>query len=158
MWETSKKVIENSESCFHLQPRIENRPWWSGSIYSFQGSISIRKKIYIYIFFTFLMKFIWLGLDTSLTWGKIRVLILNQVTQTDRGVSLTKEGHEEVAEVAQELQKYCVDEPVKSPLIFGGNFQLHVFIYFWIVEGSVCEFDIALRLLVKILFQACFTS
>lgn len=52
------------------------------------------------------------------------------MTQTDRGVSLTKEGHEEVAEVAQELQKYCVDEPVKSPLIFGGNFQLHVFIYF----------------------------
>ncbi|KAJ0090678.1 hypothetical protein Patl1_12723 [Pistacia atlantica] len=45
--------------------------------------------------------------------------ILSKVIQTDRGVSLTKEGHKEVAEVAQELQKYCVNEPVKCPLIFG---------------------------------------
>ncbi|GLT85140.1 hypothetical protein SLE2022_033380 [Rubroshorea leprosula] len=45
--------------------------------------------------------------------------ILSKVTQTDGGVSLTKEEHKEVAEVAQELQNYCVDEPVKSPLIFG---------------------------------------
>ncbi|XP_026454255.1 probable plastid-lipid-associated protein 8, chloroplastic [Papaver somniferum] len=45
--------------------------------------------------------------------------ILSKVTGTDRGVSLTKEGHKEVAEVAQKLQKYCVDEPVKCPLIFG---------------------------------------
>lgn len=43
-----------------------------------------------------------------------------QVTQTNGGVSLTKEGHKEVAQVAQELQKYCVEEPVKCPLIFGG--------------------------------------
>ncbi|KDP33433.1 hypothetical protein JCGZ_07004 [Jatropha curcas] len=45
--------------------------------------------------------------------------ILSKVTQTDRGVSLTKEGHEEVGQVAQQLQQYCVAEPVKSPLIFG---------------------------------------
>ncbi|KAJ4707673.1 Plastid-lipid associated protein PAP / fibrillin family protein [Melia azedarach] len=45
--------------------------------------------------------------------------ILSKVTQTNGGVSLTKEGHKEVAQVAQELQKYCVEEPVKCPLIFG---------------------------------------
>lgn len=43
------------------------------------------------------------------------------MTQTDRGVALKKEQHEEVANVAQALQKYCVSEPVKCPLIFGGN-------------------------------------
>ena len=41
--------------------------------------------------------------------------------QSDRGVLLKEEEHQKVAEVAQELQKYCVDEPVKCPLIFGGN-------------------------------------
>lgn len=41
--------------------------------------------------------------------------------QTDGGVLLKDEEHKEVAEVAQELQKYCVNEPVKCPLIFGGN-------------------------------------
>lgn len=41
--------------------------------------------------------------------------------QSDGGVSLEKEEHKQVAEVAQELQKYCVSQPVKSPLIFGGN-------------------------------------
>ncbi|KAF8400203.1 hypothetical protein HHK36_013499 [Tetracentron sinense] len=45
--------------------------------------------------------------------------ILSRVTKTDRGVLLTQEGHKEVAEVAQQLQKYCVDKPVKCPLIFG---------------------------------------
>ncbi|POO03806.1 Plastid lipid-associated protein/fibrillin conserved domain containing protein [Trema orientale] len=45
--------------------------------------------------------------------------ILSKVTQSDRGVLLKKEEHEKVAEVAQELQKYCVNEPVKCPLIFG---------------------------------------
>ncbi|KAJ4833553.1 putative plastid-lipid-associated protein 8, chloroplastic [Turnera subulata] len=45
--------------------------------------------------------------------------ILAKVTQTDRGVSLTNEQHKQVAEVAAELQKYCVPEPVKNPLIFG---------------------------------------
>ncbi|XP_061364317.1 probable plastid-lipid-associated protein 8, chloroplastic [Gastrolobium bilobum] len=45
--------------------------------------------------------------------------ILSKVVQTDGGVSLKKEEHKEVAEVAQELQKYCVNEPVKCPLIFG---------------------------------------
>jgi len=41
--------------------------------------------------------------------------------QTDGGVLLKNEEHKEVAEVAQELQKYCVSEPVKCPLIFGGE-------------------------------------
>lgn len=45
--------------------------------------------------------------------------ILSKVVQTDGGVLLKKEEHKEVAEVAQELQKYCVSEPVKCPLIFG---------------------------------------
>ncbi|XP_050217812.1 LOW QUALITY PROTEIN: probable plastid-lipid-associated protein 8, chloroplastic [Mercurialis annua] len=45
--------------------------------------------------------------------------ILSKVSQTDGGVSLTKEEHEEVSEVAQQLQRFCVAEPVKSPLIFG---------------------------------------
>ncbi|KAL5782924.1 hypothetical protein ACOSP7_007953 [Xanthoceras sorbifolium] len=45
--------------------------------------------------------------------------IISKVTGTDRGVSLTNEEHKEVAEVAQELKKYCVSEPVKCPLIFG---------------------------------------
>ncbi|XP_059662975.1 probable plastid-lipid-associated protein 8, chloroplastic [Cornus florida] len=45
--------------------------------------------------------------------------ILSKVTQTDGGVTLKADEHKKVAEVAQELQKYCVDEPVKCPLIFG---------------------------------------
>ncbi|XP_022731312.1 probable plastid-lipid-associated protein 8, chloroplastic [Durio zibethinus] len=45
--------------------------------------------------------------------------IISKVMQTDGGVSLTKKEHEEVAQVANELKKYCVDEPVKCPLIFG---------------------------------------
>ncbi|KAI3435381.1 uncharacterized protein J3R85_006109 [Psidium guajava] len=45
--------------------------------------------------------------------------ILSKVLQSDGGVSLEKEEHKQVAEVAQELQKYCVSQPVKSPLIFG---------------------------------------
>ncbi|KAK8597389.1 hypothetical protein V6N13_094803 [Hibiscus sabdariffa] len=45
--------------------------------------------------------------------------ILSKVTQTDGGVSLTQNQHLEVAQVANELQKYCVDEPVRCPLIFG---------------------------------------
>lgn len=43
------------------------------------------------------------------------------MTQTDGGVLLTTEEHEEVAAVAEELQKYCVNEPVKCSLIFGGK-------------------------------------
>ena len=34
---------------------------------------------------------------------------------TDREVLLLEEGHQEVADVAQ-LGRYCIDEPVKSPL------------------------------------------
>jgi len=36
-------------------------------------------------------------------------------------VKLTRDGHKEVGEIAEELQKYCIDAPVKCPLIFGGN-------------------------------------
>jgi hypothetical protein len=43
------------------------------------------------------------------------------VKGTDRGVVLPKDGHQEVADVALQLGKYCIDEPVKSPLIFGGK-------------------------------------
>ena len=43
---------------------------------------------------------------------------------TDRGVLLPKDGHQEVADVALQLGKYCIDEPVKSPHIFGGNNQM----------------------------------
>ncbi|WOK95004.1 putative plastid-lipid-associated protein 8, chloroplastic [Canna indica] len=45
--------------------------------------------------------------------------ILSKVKGTDRGVSLTADGHREVGNVASELAGYCVEEPVKSPLIFG---------------------------------------
>ncbi|KAL3512522.1 hypothetical protein ACH5RR_025239 [Cinchona calisaya] len=45
--------------------------------------------------------------------------ILSKVMQTDRGVLLTSNDHKKVAEVARELQQFCVDEPVKCPLIFG---------------------------------------
>ncbi|KAI3468435.1 hypothetical protein Pfo_025098 [Paulownia fortunei] len=45
--------------------------------------------------------------------------ILSKVVQTDRGVLLTRDEHQKVAEVADELQSFCVDEPVKCPLIFG---------------------------------------
>ncbi|XP_008781746.1 probable plastid-lipid-associated protein 8, chloroplastic [Phoenix dactylifera] len=45
--------------------------------------------------------------------------ILSKVKGTDGGVLLTKDGHQEVADVALQLEKYCVDEPVKCPLIFG---------------------------------------
>lgn len=41
--------------------------------------------------------------------------------QTDRGVLLTRDEHQKVAEVADALQSFCVDEPVKCPLIFGGK-------------------------------------
>ncbi|MQL85178.1 hypothetical protein Taro_017697 [Colocasia esculenta] len=45
--------------------------------------------------------------------------ILSKVKGTDRGVLLTREGHAEVGGLAEELSKYCVEEPVKNPLIFG---------------------------------------
>uniref|UniRef100_A0A2P2KCV1 Uncharacterized protein MANES_16G136400 n=2 Tax=Rhizophora mucronata TaxID=61149 RepID=A0A2P2KCV1_RHIMU len=45
--------------------------------------------------------------------------ILSKVAQTDGGVLLSKEQHKEVDDIAKELQKYCVAEPVKCPLIFG---------------------------------------
>ncbi|XP_010535888.1 PREDICTED: probable plastid-lipid-associated protein 8, chloroplastic [Tarenaya hassleriana] len=45
--------------------------------------------------------------------------ILSKVANSDGGVTLSKDQHKEVTQVAKELQKYCVDEPVKCPLIFG---------------------------------------
>ncbi|KAG0491307.1 hypothetical protein HPP92_004259 [Vanilla planifolia] len=45
--------------------------------------------------------------------------ILSKVKGTDRGVLLSKDGHKEVADIAQKLRSYCVSEPVKCPLIFG---------------------------------------
>ncbi|KAL2926554.1 putative plastid-lipid-associated protein 8 chloroplastic [Bienertia sinuspersici] len=45
--------------------------------------------------------------------------ILSKVSQTDRGVLLTREEHKAVGEIAEEIQNYCVDAPVKCPLIFG---------------------------------------
>ncbi|KAJ0266426.1 plastid-lipid-associated protein 8 [Hirschfeldia incana] len=45
--------------------------------------------------------------------------LLSKVANSDGGVTLTPEEHKEVAQVAGELQKYCVSEPVKCPLIFG---------------------------------------
>ncbi|KAJ3698479.1 hypothetical protein LUZ61_002184 [Rhynchospora tenuis] len=45
--------------------------------------------------------------------------ILSKVNGTDRGVKLAKEEHQEVADVAMQLSKFCVDAPVKCPLIFG---------------------------------------
>lgn len=45
---------------------------------------------------------------------------MEQVANSDGGVTLSPEQHKEVAQVAGELQKYCVSEPVKCPLIFGG--------------------------------------
>ncbi|CAO2817919.1 unnamed protein product [Amaranthus hypochondriacus] len=45
--------------------------------------------------------------------------ILSKVTDSDRGVLLTGDEHKAVGEFAEELQKYCVDAPVKCPLIFG---------------------------------------
>lgn len=51
----------------------------------------------------------------------MRCLTLVQVKGTDRGVLLPEDGHQEVADLALQLGKYCIDEPVKSPLIFGGK-------------------------------------
>ncbi|CAN6452699.1 unnamed protein product [Victoria cruziana] len=45
--------------------------------------------------------------------------ILSRVMKTDRGVLLSKDEHREVGDVAQELGKFCIPEPVKSPFIFG---------------------------------------
>ncbi|XP_042002287.1 probable plastid-lipid-associated protein 8, chloroplastic [Salvia splendens] len=45
--------------------------------------------------------------------------ILSKVVQTDRGVLLVGNEHQKVAEVADELEKFCISEPVKCPLIFG---------------------------------------
>ncbi|KAK9144406.1 hypothetical protein Sjap_004309 [Stephania japonica] len=57
------------------------------------------------------------GVRTSL--DDLVVSILSKVSGTDRGVSLSKEEHKEVAAVASKLQNYCVDKPVACPLIFG---------------------------------------
>nr|XP_043628469.1 probable plastid-lipid-associated protein 8, chloroplastic [Erigeron canadensis] len=45
--------------------------------------------------------------------------IFSKVMQTDRGATLTREQHLQVAELTGELSKYCIDSPVTCPLIFG---------------------------------------
>lgn len=45
--------------------------------------------------------------------------IVSKVMQTDRGVLLTRDEHQKVAEVANRLQDFCIEEPVRCPLIFG---------------------------------------
>nr|AEZ52397.1 PAP fibrillin [Wolffia australiana] len=45
--------------------------------------------------------------------------VLSKVNGTDRGVLLSKEGHADVDRLTTDLSKYCVEEPVKNPLIFG---------------------------------------
>ncbi|XP_074317372.1 putative plastid-lipid-associated protein 8, chloroplastic [Silene latifolia] len=45
--------------------------------------------------------------------------ILSKVIQTDRGVQLSRDEHKAVGEIATQLENYCVDAPVKCPLIFG---------------------------------------
>ncbi|GJS39156.1 probable plastid-lipid-associated protein 8, chloroplastic [Tanacetum coccineum] len=45
--------------------------------------------------------------------------IFSKVMQTDRGVTLTREQHLQVADLTSELSKYCIDSPVTCPLIFG---------------------------------------
>ncbi|PWA68240.1 plastid-lipid associated protein PAP / fibrillin family protein [Artemisia annua] len=45
--------------------------------------------------------------------------IFSKVMQTDRGVTLTREQHLQVADLTTELSKYCIDSPVTCPLIFG---------------------------------------
>ncbi|KAL6580632.1 hypothetical protein OROMI_008656 [Orobanche minor] len=40
--------------------------------------------------------------------------ILSKVSKSDRGVKLSSEEHEQVSEVAQQLQRFCVPEPVKG--------------------------------------------
>ncbi|WCJ30534.1 Plastid-lipid associated protein PAP / fibrillin family protein [Euphorbia peplus] len=45
--------------------------------------------------------------------------ILSKVSRSDGGVTLSTEEHEQVSQLAQQLQTFCVSQPVKSPLIFG---------------------------------------
>ncbi|KAM7459680.1 hypothetical protein LguiA_036674 [Lonicera macranthoides] len=45
--------------------------------------------------------------------------IFSKVLETDRGVLLKRDEHLKVAKAAEELKKFCVDEPVRCPLIFG---------------------------------------
>lgn len=57
--------------------------------------------------------------------------------KTDRGVLLSKDEHREVGDVAQELGKFCIPEPVKSPLIFGGySLLLYSEISFCVIDVS----------------------
>lgn len=57
---------------------------------------------------------------------------------TDRGVLLGWDEHQKVAQVANELQNFCVEEPVKCPLIFGGEDPTN---YSLVIE--LCSFKIS---------------
>ncbi|CAH9101610.1 unnamed protein product [Cuscuta epithymum] len=45
--------------------------------------------------------------------------LLSKVLESDRGLFLSREEHKKVAEMAHELEIFCVDQPVNCPLIFG---------------------------------------
>ncbi|CAH9094938.1 unnamed protein product [Cuscuta europaea] len=45
--------------------------------------------------------------------------LLSKVLESDRGLLLSREEHKKVAEMARELEIFCVDQPVNCPLIFG---------------------------------------
>lgn len=57
--------------------------------------------------------------------------------QTDRGVLLTSDEHQKVAQVADQLHNFCVDEPVKCPLIFGGEDILSKILFLLKIENCV---------------------
>eukprot|EP00252_Welwitschia_mirabilis_P006894 TRINITY_DN1782_c0_g1_i2.p1 TRINITY_DN1782_c0_g1~~TRINITY_DN1782_c0_g1_i2.p1 ORF type:complete len:190 (-),score=17.70 TRINITY_DN1782_c0_g1_i2:260-829(-) len=48
--------------------------------------------------------------------------LLSMVQNSDRGAKLSKEEQETVANTISDLERYCIDEPLASPLIFGGTF------------------------------------
>eukprot|EP00252_Welwitschia_mirabilis_P006893 TRINITY_DN1782_c0_g1_i1.p1 TRINITY_DN1782_c0_g1~~TRINITY_DN1782_c0_g1_i1.p1 ORF type:complete len:250 (-),score=25.57 TRINITY_DN1782_c0_g1_i1:260-1009(-) len=45
--------------------------------------------------------------------------LLSMVQNSDRGAKLSKEEQETVANTISDLERYCIDEPLASPLIFG---------------------------------------
>lgn len=57
---------------------------------------------------------------------------------TDRGVLLSRDGHQEVSQVAQQLRSFCVEEPVKSPLIFGGECAAFLVLFLQIALRNCC--------------------
>ncbi|KAI7979856.1 hypothetical protein LOK49_Contig233G00002 [Camellia lanceoleosa] len=76
--------------------------WWSHKVTGISASISSKPKE-----------------ELRTRPSELVNSILSMVTQIDRGVLLARDEHNKVAEVAQELGRFCIDEPVKCPLIFG---------------------------------------